>query len=492
MNEHLDVVIVGAGISGISAAWHLQDRCPAKSYAILEARDDLGGTWDLFKYPGIRSDSDMYTLGFRFKPWTSKQAIADGASIMSYLKETAAQFGIDRHIRYRHKVIAADWSDADSKWTLRVDRDGEEVEVTCSFLFACSGYYNYDEGYSPEFPGSEDFEGTIVHPQHWPEDLDYHGKKIIVIGSGATAVTLIPALANSGAGHLTMLQRSPSYIGMLPDVDSFAERASKMLPANLASALTRWKWILFHTAQFRISRRFPNYMRKALMTMAERRLPEGYDVQKHFGPRYKPWDERLCLAPNGDLFRTIRNGQADVVTDTIDRFTKTGIRLNSGEELRADIIITATGLNMRLFGGASVLHNGVPVDITESMTYKGMMLSGLPNMLFTVGYTNASWTLKADLVSEFGCRVINYMDANGYDVVVPQHPGDSVMERPLMDFTPGYVLRALDSLPKAGSRAPWRLKQNYLLDLRVIRHGKVDDPALRFSRHQAAVTAASA
>ncbi|HME47627.1 NAD(P)/FAD-dependent oxidoreductase [Mycobacterium sp.] len=492
MSEHLDVVIVGAGISGISAAWHLQERCPTKSYAVLEARDNLGGTWDLFKYPGIRSDSDMYTLGFRFKPWTSGKAIADGASIMSYLAETTAEFGIDKHIRYHHKVIAADWSDARNQWTLRVDRDGEELDITCSFLFACSGYYNYDEGYSPEFPGSEDFEGTVVHPQHWPEDLDYQGKRIIVIGSGATAVTLIPALANSGAGHVTMLQRSPSYIGSLPDVDPFAVRTSSLLPPKLAYVVNRWKSIFVQSARYRISRRFPNFMRKTLMTMAERRLPEGYDVEKHFGPRYKPWDERLCLAPNGDLFRTIRSGQADVVTDTIDRFTKTGIKLNSAEELQADIIITATGLNLRLFGGAAILRNGVPVDLTESMTYKGMMLSGLPNMAFTIGYTNVSWTLKADLVSEFVCRVINYMDANGYDAVVPQHPGDSVEERSLMDFTPGYVLRALDSLPKAGSRAPWRLKQNYLLDLRLIRHGKVDDRALRFSRHRAAVSAASA
>jgi monooxygenase len=492
MTEHLDVVIVGAGISGISAAWHLQDRCPTKTYAVLESRANLGGTWDLFKYPGIRSDSDMYTLGFRFKPWTSEKAIADGPSIMSYLKETVAESGIDKHIRYRNKVIAADWSDADNQWTLRVDRGDSEVEISCSFLFACSGYYNYDEGYTPEFAGTQDFEGTIVHPQHWPEDLDYEDKKIIVIGSGATAVTLIPALANSGASHVTMLQRSPSYIGSLPDVDPFAVRTMKLLPPKLAYVLNRWKSIGYQSAVYRISRRFPNYMRKTLMTMASRRLPEGYDVEKHFGPSYKPWDERLCLAPNGDLFKTIRHGKADVVTDTIDRFTKTGIKLSSGEELTADIIITATGLNLRLFGGAAILRNGVPVDLTQQMSYKGMMLTGLPNMAFTIGYTNASWTLKADLVSEFVCRVLNFMDADGYDTVVPDHPGDSVEERPLMDFTPGYVLRALDRLPKQGSRAPWRLKQNYLLDLRLIRHGKVDDQALLFSKHRAAVTATPA
>ena len=487
MTEHLDVIIVGAGISGISAAWHLQDRCPSKRYAVLERRDDLGGTWDLFRYPGIRSDSDMFTLGFRFKPWRSATAIADAASIKAYIKEAAAENGIDRHIRYRHRVLGADWSDADNRWTLTVDSDGEQREITCSFLVACSGYYNYDEGYSPTFEGSDDFEGTIIHPQHWPEDVEYAGKKIVVIGSGATAVTLIPALVNSGAGHVTMLQRSPSYIGSLPEFDTFAEQANRLLPARAAHAANRWKWITFSTFSYQLARRFPAYMRKTLLTMARQRLPEGYDVEKHFGPSYKVWDQRLCLAPDGDLFRTIRDGNADVVTDTIDRFTKTGIKLSSGDELQADIIITATGLNLQLFGGAEIRRNGAQVELTDSMAYKGMMLTGMPNMAFTVGYTNASWTLKADLVSEFVCRVINYMDANGYDTVVPQHPGDSVDERPLMEFTPGYVLRALDYLPKAGSVTPWRLKQNYLLDRRLIRRGRVDDEALQFAKKPAAL-----
>ncbi len=486
MTEHLDVVIVGAGISGISAAWHLQDRCPTKSYAILESRANLGGTWDLFKYPGIRSDSDMYTLGFRFKPWTDKKAIADGASIMSYIKEAAAESGIDKHIRYHHKVVSADWSDAESKWVLRIDRDGEQIEITCSFLCACSGYYNYDEGYSPTFPGAGDFGGTIVHPQHWPEDLDYAGKRIVVIGSGATAVTLIPALANSGAEHVTMLQRSPSYIGSLPGVDPFAVRTQKWLPPKLAYVAIRWKSLLFQSAFYRMCRQFPKFMRKQLMTMAKHRLPEGYDVEKHFGPSYSPWDQRLCLAPDGDLFRTIRHGKADVVTDTIDRFTKTGIKLSSGDELPADIIVTATGLNVQFFGGATILRNGVPVGLADLMAYKGMMLTGLPNVAFTFGYTNASWTLKADLTSEFICRLLDYMDANGYDTVVPQYPDDSVEPRPFVDFTPGYVLRAVDTLPRTGSKVPWRLKQNYLLDLRLIRHGKVGDSALQFSRHDAA------
>ncbi|MGV0635840.1 NAD(P)/FAD-dependent oxidoreductase [Mycolicibacillus trivialis] len=484
MTEHFDVVIVGAGISGISAAWHLQERCPTKSYVVLERREHLGGTWDLFKYPGIRSDSDMFTLGFRFKPWTSAKGIAQGSAIWNYINEAAVENGIDKHIRYRQKVVAADWSDSDNRWTVTIDEAGEQKTVTASFLFACSGYYNYDEGYSPTFAGAEDFEGTIIHPQHWPEDLDYQGKKIVVIGSGATAVTLIPALANTGAGHLTMLQRSPTYVGSLPEVDPLAVQVNKFLPPKAAHVVNRWKAIGFGIAQYQLARRFPKYMRKTLMTMAKHRLPEGYDVDKHFGPRYNPWDERLCLAPDGDLFRTIKQGKADVVTDTIDRFTKTGIRLTSGEELAADIIITATGLNLQLFGGAEIYRNGEPIELSDTMSYKGMMLTGMPNMAFTIGYTNASWTLKADLVSEFVCRVLNYMDVHGFDTVVPMHPGNSVDERPLMEFTPGYVLRALDYLPKAGSRTPWRLKQNYLFDVRLIRYGKVDDEALHFTKHR--------
>lgn len=489
MTEHLDVVIVGAGISGISAAWHLQNRCPNKSYAILEGRDRLGGTWDLFKYPGIRSDSDMFTLGFRFKPWRSAQGIAQGPDIWNYINEAAVENGIDKKIRYRHRVVSADWSDADNRWTITVDNNGTQEQITASFVFACSGYYNYEEGYSPEFPGSADFAGTIVHPQHWPEDLDYAGKKIVVIGSGATAVTLIPALVNSGAGHVTMLQRSPTYIGALPLVDPIAARANRYLPADAAHFVNRWKAIGLSTIQYQVSRKFPKFMRNTLMTMAKRRLPEGFDVQKHFGPRYNPWDERLCLAPDGDLFKVIRRGQADVVTDTIDTFTKNGIRLNSGQELDADIIITATGLNMQLLGGATLLRNGEPIDLPKTMTYKGLMFSGVPNAAVTFGYTNASWTLKADLVSEFVCRVLNYMDEKGFDKVEAQHPGAAVKEEPFMDFSPGYFRRAMDSLPRSGSEAPWRLKQNYLLDLRLIRYGRVDEKSLKFSKHRATVSA---
>lgn len=489
MTEHLDVVIVGAGISGISAAWHLQQRCPTKSYAILERRADLGGTWDLFRYPGLRSDSDMFTLGFRFKPWRSAKAIAEGDSIKAYIKEAATENGIDDHIRYRQNLAAADWSDADNRWTLTIDKDGSQTKITCSFLFACSGYYNYDQPYAPTFAGSEDFAGPIIHPQYWPEDLDYEGKKIVVIGSGATAVTLIPALVDSGSGPVTMLQRSPTYIGSLPDVDPVAVQTNRLLPERAAHVANRWKAIAFGIGQYQLSRRFPQVMRKILRDITKRQLPAGYDIDTHFNPSYNPWDERLCLAPNGDLFRVIRRGQAEVVTDTIDRFTKTGIRLSSGAELEADIIITATGLNLQLFGGAEPRRNGVPVEINETMAYKGLMLTDLPNMAFTIGYTNASWTLKADLVSEYVCRLLNHMDANGFDTVVPEHPGDSVDEQPFMDFTPGYVLRALDYLPKAGSRIPWRLKQNYLFDLQLIRRGKVDDSALHFTRNRTSVAA---
>jgi monooxygenase len=382
-----------------------------------------------------------------------------------------------------------DWSDAENRWTVEVETGGETKQITASFLSVCSGYYNYDEGYSPEFPGAADFKGQIIHPQHWPENLDYAGKNVVVIGSGATAVTLIPSLVDGGVGHVTMLQRSPTYIGALPLVDPVAAKANKYLPKNLAHFVNRWKQIGYSTGQYQLARKFPAVFKKALRQMAERRLPEGFDYDKHFSPRYNPWDERVCLAPNGDLFKAIRSGKAGVVTDTIETFTENGIKLTSGEELQADIIVTATGLNMQLFGGAVAYRNGEPIDLPKCMTYKGLMLSGVPNMAITFGYTNASWTLKADLVSEFICRLLNYMDANGFDRVEAQHPGDSVDELPFMDFTPGYFRRAMDSLPKSGSEAPWKLKQNYFFDMRTIRYGKVDEQSLHFTKHRVAVPA---
>jgi cation diffusion facilitator CzcD-associated flavoprotein CzcO len=475
--EHLDVVIVGAGLSGIGMAWHLQDRCPGKSYAILEAREASGGTWDLFRYPGIRSDSDMQTMGYRFKPWRGAKALADGDSILAYVRETAAETGIEERIRYGHRVVRADWSTPDARWTVHVE--GREP-LTCGVLLGCSGYYRYDEGYTPEFAGREDFAGTIAHPQFWPEDLDYAGKRVVVIGSGATAVTLVPALARSGAGHVTMLQRSPSYVLSLPEVDPIALALRRRLGHRRGYALTRWKNVVVSTLLFQLSQRFPRPMRRLYRAGARHQLPAGYAVDTHFNPRYKPWDQRLCLVPDGDLFQVISAGDAEIVTAEIDRFTAGGVRLRDGAELEADIIITATGLNLLVFGGIEFSVDGDAVELPRTMAYKSMMLSGLPNFVYTVGYTNISWTLKADLVAEYACRLINHMDANGHRIAVaPRDP--AVQERPFLDFDPGYVRRSLDELPKQGSEQPWRLSMSYIIDVAKIRHGRVDDGVLRFA-----------
>ena len=481
MTEHVDVLIVGAGLSGIGAAHHLQTSLPGKTYTILEAREVIGGTWDLFRYPGVRSDSDMHTLGYRFRPWTQAKVIADGPSILHYVRQTAADAGIGEHIRFGHRVIQASWSSAAARWTVQAAHGTETVTMTCGFLLMCSGYYRYDEGYLPAFAGIVDFRGTVVHPQHWPAELDYAGQRVVVIGSGATAVTLVPAMAET-AGHVTMLQRSPTYILPMPAEDVIAVRLRALLGTRRGYAVTRWKNVLLMTAFYKLSRRRPAMIRDWIRKLTIKRLPAGYDVATHFNPAYNPWDQRLCLVPDGDLFKAISDGRASVVTDRIVRFTERGLLLESGAELEADIVVTATGLQLLPLGGAQLTVDDRPVSLPETMAYRGMMLSGVPNFAFTIGYTNASWTLKADLVSEFTCRLLAYMDSRGYDTCVPVNDDPDVTERPLMDFSAGYVLRSIDQFPRSGSRAPWRLGMSYAHDVITLRYGKINDGAMRFSR----------
>jgi len=491
VSEHVDVLIVGAGLSGIGAAHHIQTAFPGKTYTILEARDVIGGTWDLFRYPGVRSDSDMFTLGYRFRPWLKAKAIADGASILDYVRDTAAAGGIEAHIRFNHRVTRASWSTAGARWTVEAAHGAETVTVTCNFLLLCSGYYRYDHGYLPQFAGIEDFRGQVVHPQHWPQDLDYAGKRVVVIGSGATAVTLVPALAQTAA-HVTMLQRSPSYILTLPAEDAIADRLRKLLGPQRGYTVARWKNVTLATVLYQLSRRRPQMIRNLIRNLAIKQLPAGYDVDTHFNPAYNPWDQRLCLVPDGDLFRTIRAGRATMVTDKIATFTERGLLLESGAELAADIVVTATGLQLLALGGAQLVVDDRPVSLPETMAYKGMMLSGVPNFAFTIGYTNASWTLKADLVSEFVCRLLGYMDSRGYTECVPVNDDPSVTEQPLLDFSAGYVLRSIDQFPRAGSRSPWRLGMSYVNDVVTLRHGKINDGAMRFSRRTAAAEPAGA
>jgi monooxygenase len=480
--EHLDVLIIGAGLSGIGAGCHLRADCPGKSFAILEGRERSGGTWDLFQYPGIRSDSDMFTLGYAFKPWTEAKAIADGPSILSYIRETAREHRVEETIRYSHRVVRAEWSSTDARWTVIAERGdtGETVRLTCDFLFGCTGYYRYDEGYTPAFPGTDRFGGEIVHPQHWPADLDYAGKKVVVIGSGATAVTLVPSMAGRAA-HVTMLQRSPSYVLSLPARDPIADVLRKLLPAKAAYPIVRWKNVALSSLVFQLSRRAPGFVKKLIRRQVQRQLPEGYEVDTHFKPTYDPWDQRLCLVPNGDLFKAIRSGDASIETDRIETFTETGLKLVSGKELEADVIVTATGLNLLVLGGLSIAVDGSEVDLSETVGYKGMMFSGVPNLAITLGYTNASWTLKGDLVAEYVCRLINHMDAEGHRVVTPLAPDQSARTEPFIDLQSGYVLRSIDQLPKQGPHAPWRLHQNYARDVVMMRRGPLQDEAIVFS-----------
>jgi cation diffusion facilitator CzcD-associated flavoprotein CzcO len=479
--EHVDVLILGAGLSGVGAACHLQALCPEKSYAILEARDAIGGTWDLFRYPGIRSDSDMFTLGYRFRPWEATKSIADGPSILRYINDTARDHGITEKIRFGHRALRAEWCSADARWTVEAlnTHTGEALQLRCSFLYVCTGYYNYDEGYSPAFPGSERFEGEIIHPQHWPERFDCTDKRVVVVGSGATAVTLVPALADRAA-RVTMLQRSPTYILSIPGVDPLARALRRRLSPALAYTLVRWKNVLLTTLNFQLCRRAPRMMARLFRRLARAQLPEGYDVGTHLTPRYNPWDQRLCLVPDGDLFKAISNGTASIATGEIATFTERGIALASGAELEADVIVTATGLNLLILGGMTLAVDGKEVDLGETVAYKGMMLCGVPNLALTLGYTNASWTLKADLVAQYVCRVLATMDARGTPIATPQAPDAAEPREPIIDLRSGYVLRSLAGLPKQGARAPWRLHQNYMKDVRLLRRGPVDD-AMAFS-----------
>ncbi|MGB7923978.1 MAG: NAD(P)/FAD-dependent oxidoreductase [Pyrinomonadaceae bacterium] len=478
--EHFDVLIVGAGLSGVGAACHLRQRLPRKSFAILEGRAAMGGTWDLFRYPGIRSDSDMYTLGYRFRPWRDAKAIADGPAILNYIRETAAEFGVDKEIRYGHRVRRASWSSAEALWTVEAETGPEKTVVlfTCNFLYLCTGYYDYEAGYTPVWPGVGRFRGRIVHPQKWPEDLAYAGKRVVVIGSGATAVTLVPAMAER-ASHVTMLQRSPSYVVSRPAEDKIANWLRRCLPARAAYALTRWKNVLLGMFFYHLARSRPDLFKRMLAKGVRSHLGEQYDI-KHFTPKYNPWDQRLCLVPDSDLFRAIRDGRASVVTDHIDTFTETGLQLKSGARLDADIVVTATGLVLKLMSGLQLVVDGAPVDLSKTMAYKGMMYSDVPNLASAFGYTNASWTLKCDLTAEYVCRLLNHMDRYGYAQCAPRVNDPEVTEEPVLDFTSGYVQRALHTLPRQGSKTPWRIHQNYVKDLSMLRFGRVDDGTMEF------------
>ena len=476
---HKDIIVVGAGISGIAAGYNLQKSCPEKTFAILEGRESLGGTWDLFKYPGVRSDSDMHTLGFRFKPWIHKKSIADGPSILKYLNETVDDYNLRDKITYNQKVIASNWVSDTSTWELTVDDNGQEISMSCNFLFLCGGYYSYDKPFMPDFPGMDEFNGRVIHPQFWDESLDYSNKKVVVIGSGATAVTLVPAIAES-AKLTTMLQRSPSYVISAPAEDSWNNALNKVFPVKFTYFLIRWKNILRTILGFYLSRKYPQRIKDRLINLVREELGQDFDVEKHFTPSYKPWDQRMCLVPDGDLFAAIKDNRANVVTDTINTFTPSGILLNSGNEIEADIVISATGIELNALNDINVSVDGVKVEANNKLSYKGMMLSGVPNLAITFGYVNSSWTLRADLTCEYVCRLINTMDKEGCTACVPQEDLNALVEDDYIDFTSGYVQRALDRLPKQGKKSPWRNYQNYLLDIFYVRFFAIKDSTLRF------------
>ena len=491
MAEHFDVLIVGAGLSGIGAARHLKSQCPGKTFAILEGRATMGGTWDLFRYPGIRSDSDMYTLGYNFKPWTEPQVIADGDRIRNYIQETSRENGIDSHIRYDSKVVSADWNSETAAWTLTVQKkSGETQQVSCNWLMMCSGYYNYEEGFTPDFPGRDDFKGQVIHPQFWPEKLDYSGKRVVVIGSGATAITLIPSMTDK-AKHVTMLQRTPSYVISVPQFDPMVRVLLKFLPEMTVYKMSRARNNFITQMIFKLSRKYPNFMRKLLLKQVQAQVGKDFDM-KHFTPPYNPWDQRLCAVPNGDMFKALRKGKASVVTDHIDRFVSNGILLKSGQTLEADIIVTATGLNLRLFGGMTMSVDGKAIEMNQHISYKGVMFSDIPNFSNTLGYTNASWTLKADLIAEYVCRLLKHLDKTGNRIAVPERKDPSVKPTQLLEMTSNYVARAEAYLPKGADRAPWKLYQNYALDKEQLHNGKLEDGVMAFRKpHVAAGTAAA-
>jgi cation diffusion facilitator CzcD-associated flavoprotein CzcO len=480
--EHLDVLIVGAGLSGIGAAHHVQHDLPWASYAIFEARDAIGGTWDLFRYPGIRSDSDMHTLGYPFRPWTGEKSIADGESILQYIKDTAAEDGSDARIRFQHRIVRADWSTDDACWYVTAERTdtGEAVEVSCSFLFSCSGYYRYDHGYVPDFAGMDDYAGVIAHPQSWPADLDYAGKRVIVIGSGATAVTLVPSMATT-AGHVTMLQRSPTYMASVPTRNPVAKAVRAVLPERAAGTTLRWVNAVGTQGLYHLSQKRPEMVRKLLRKGLERELPPGFDIDTHFTPSYDPWDQRLCAVADGDLFSAIGDGTVSVVTDHIERFTTNGIRLTSGAELEADVIVPATGLELLFIGGIEVTVDGEKVDVSDRLAYKGMMLEGVPNFAMAVGYTNASWTLKADLIADCVCRLLDTMRRRGLRQAMPVDHSHTVDRKPLLGLSSGYITRTADKFPKQGTRFPWVVYQSYLRDYRAMKRRDVVDDGLELS-----------
>lgn len=495
--EHFDVLIIGAGLSGIGAAARLRMECPEKTFAILEGREAMGGTWDLFRYPGVRSDSDMFTLGYRFRPWRDSEAIADGPAILRYIRETSKEYNIDKEIRYNHRVIRAEWSSADSKWTVdvlvqkpaRVNGSSDQSDLppesetqrfTCNFLYLCTGYYDYDAGYTPEWPGFEKYKGTVVHPQKWPEGLEYSGKRVVVIGSGATAVTLVPAMTETAA-HVTMLQRSPTYIVSMPTQDRIANFLRAALPSKAAYMLSRWKNVFRQMFFYELARKKPRMMKGIIARGVKKELNEEY-AETHFNPDYNPWDQRLCIVPDSDLFRAIKDGRASVETDNIETFTETGVRLASGKDLDADIIVTATGLVLKIMAGLALVVDGEPVNLSKKMAYKGMMYNDVPNLAQAFGYTNASWTLKCDLTAEYVCRLLKHMDRHGYGSCVARANDPSIRPEPVLDFTSGYIQRALHELPSQGSKPPWRLYQNYVKDLSMLRYGRLEDDAIEFLR----------